>query len=97
MRLAKRFIADRRGMASIEVAVLFGVIAVAFAVILTPYLDDRSNRMASNEPLFGNEVDNMVTGSISKPRRYTIRKSVLQPKNTSRCIIFSDGRKYGDC
>lgn len=96
-RRGSHFIADRRGMTSIEMAVMFGVIAIGFTIFITPYLTNESKRVAENESLFGNGIDNTVTGSIPKSRRYTIRRSVLQPSKSSRCIIFSDGRKYGDC
>ncbi len=93
----KRFIVDRKGMTSIEIAVMFGVVAIGFTIFITPFITSNSKHLAENGPLFGNEIDNTVTGSISRPGRYTIRRSVLQPKKTSRCIIYSDGRKYGDC
>jgi len=96
-RRGSRFVADSKGMTSIEMAVMFGVIAIGFTVFITPYLANESKRLAENELLFGNGIDNTVTGSIPKSGRYTIRRSVLQPSKKSRCIIFSDGKKYGDC
>lgn len=88
---------ERAGMSPIEVALVFGVMAVGFALIVTPMLDKSSKRIAQNDVYFGEQVDRIVTGSVSKPRRFTIRKSVLLPTKTSQCIIFSDGRKFGDC
>ena len=96
--LGKRFAADRRGMTSIETAMMFGVFAVGFALLATSILDKSGNKnYAQNDSYFDQPVDNFVTGSISKSRHYTIRKSVLQPSKTSKCIILSDGRRFGDC
>ncbi|MCF6303644.1 MAG: hypothetical protein L3J13_10705 [Devosiaceae bacterium] len=88
---------DRSGLTSIEMAVAFGVFAVGFAIIATPMLDRPEKQIAASDLYFGQQVDRTVTGSISKPKRFIIRKSVLQPSKTSQCIIFSDGSKYGDC
>ncbi len=92
-----RFLTDRRGMTSIETAVMFGVFAVGFALVATTYIDDRGRRLANNDFGYGQQVDNMVTGSISGSKHFTIRRSVLLPSKTSRCIIFDNGKKIGDC
>lgn len=93
----RQFMADRSGMSSIETAIMFGVFAVGFALVATPMIDKTSKKVAKNDLFFGEQVDRTVTGSISSPKRFVIRKSVLQPSKTSQCIIFSDGSKYGDC
>ena len=88
---------ERAGMSSIEVAILFGVLAVGFALVVTPMVDNTSKRIAQNGSFYDDGVDNIVTGSISKPKRFIIRKSVLLPSKTSQCIIYSNGRRTGDC
>jgi hypothetical protein len=88
---------ERPALSSIEVAILFGVLAVGFALVATPMLDKTSKRFAKYDAFFGEQTDNIVTGSMSKPRRYVISKSVLLPSKTSQCITYSNGKKYGDC
>ena len=88
---------ERSAMSSIEVAIMFGVLAVGFALVVTPMVESTGKRFAQNDVFFGEQADNIVTGSVSKPRRFVIRKSVLLPTKTSQCIIYSNGKKYGDC
>jgi len=88
---------ERSAMSSIEVAIMFGVLAVGFALVVTPMVDSTSKQFAQNDSFFGEQTDNFVTGSISKPKRFVIRKSVLLPSKTSQCIIYSNGKTYGDC
>lgn len=88
---------ERGGMSSIEVAIMFGVLAVGFALVVTPMIDNTSKRFAQNDSFFGGQTDNIITGSISRPKRFVIRKSVLLPSKTSQCIIYSNGKRYGDC
>ncbi len=92
---------ERGGMSSIEVALMFGVLAVGFALVVTPMVESTGKRFAQNDVFFGEQTDNMVTGSISrakaKANRFVIRKSVLLPTKTSQCIIYSNGKRYGDC
>ncbi len=95
--LIKRFIWDESGMSSVELAVMFGVVAVGFSLLAAPLLEKTGKRLARNDGFMGQEIDNVVTGSISKSQRYTIRRSVLQPNKTSQCLILQDGRKFGDC
>ncbi len=85
-------------MSSIEVAIMFGVLAVGFALVVTPMVEKSSKQFAQNDSFFGEQTDNIVTGSISKKsKRFVIRKSVLLPSKTSQCIIYSNGKTYGDC
>ncbi len=96
-RLLDRFLGDKSGMTSIETAVMFGVIAVSFALLATPLIRNTEQKTALNGGFMGQDVDTMVTGSISRAPQYIIRKSVLLPKKTSQCIIYGDGQKLGDC
>lgn len=95
--MLKAFVADRSAFSTIEMAVAFGIFAVGFSLLATPYLDTASKQIASARGTNFGQYDNIVTGAVSKPRSFIIRKSVLQPTRNSECIIFSDGRKYGDC
>ena len=88
---------ERSTMSSIEVAIMFGVLAVGFALVVTPLAETTSKQFAQNDNFFGEQADNIVTGSVSKPKRFVIRKSVLLPSKTSQCIIYSNGKTYGDC
>ena len=88
---------ERSAMSSIEVAIMFGVLAVGFALVVTPMVENTGKQIAQNDSFFGEQTDNFVTGSISKPKRFVIRKSVLLPSKTSQCIIYSNGKTYGDC
>ena len=88
---------ERSAMSSIEVAIMFGVLAVGFALVVTPMVEKTGKQFAQNDSIFGEQVDNFVTGSIQKPKRFVIRRSVLQPSKTSQCIIYSNGKTYGDC
>ena len=88
---------ERSAMSSIEVAIMFGVLAVGFALVVTPMVEKTSKQFAQNDGFFGEQVDNIVTGSVRKPKRFVIRKSVLLPSKTSQCIIYSNGKTYGDC
>ena len=58
---------------SIHLALLFAVVAIATAVVASPWLDSTSRQYAGT----GFGLDRTMTGSVQEPRRYTIRKSVL--------------------
>jgi hypothetical protein len=81
---------------ALNVALIFGVAAVAVTLILTPFLDRKSEEMASTiAPL---PYDNIKTGSIprtSGTKRYIIRRSLLQEIPGAVCIINSDGSSSG--
>lgn len=64
----------RSGETSIQLAAFFGALAILIAMIGAPILDDASRSYAENRA-FG--IDRVITGSVEKSNRYTIRKSVL--------------------
>ena len=68
------FLKCRSGESSIQLAAFFGALAVLVALVSTPFLDQASKSYAENKA-FG--IDQVVTGSVKKTKRYTIRKSVL--------------------
>lgn len=85
------------GMGALRVAMLFGVGAGALALILTPIMDEQTQRrVAVGHP----GIDWTATGSVGQPRSggtYVIRRSVLQSSPDATCIIRPDGRVRGDC
>lgn len=84
------------GMGALRVALLFGSVGVALALILTPLMERRMDRAAYR----GAGVDSFTTGSIPDGQRrqaYTMRRSVLQSSPQALCIISADGSRSGDC
>lgn len=72
-----KFIKCESGSAHQQIALLFGAVTIAMAVLLVPMLNDASQNYAFNKAV---GIDRMTTSSISKssgPKRRVIRKSVL--------------------
>lgn len=78
---------------AIRIALLFGSVAVAIALLLTPVLD-RETRVARVDTL---GIDRTVTGSIATQGVYTLHRSVLQSSPSAVCVIHSNGVRTGDC
>jgi hypothetical protein len=79
---------------SLRLALLFGAGAVALALLVAPFAENRSrHELARN----GDHVDRMATGSVPGGRSYTVRRSVLQTNPNSVCIIRPNGSRSGDC
>lgn len=95
---------DTGGMAPIEIAVVFSIVAIAATVILGPMITSTGDQLAYGNP---DGIDRTFTGSIRKAgsanarfsptERYIVRRSVLQLSRQSRCIIYADGVSEGDC
>jgi hypothetical protein len=81
---------------ALRVALLFGSAAVAFALILTPFIDRGAGSVVAGRGM-AVELDQTATGSISKSDRYTVRRSVLQSSNRAVCIIRQNGGLSGEC
>jgi hypothetical protein len=79
-------------ISAIRIALLFSSVAVALALFLVPFAENQSRNLASSGSL-----DMMSTGSVSRDTSYTLRRSVLQPSETSVCIIRADGTQTGEC
>lgn len=65
------------GSAHQQIALLFGAVSIAMAVLLVPLLNDASQNYAFNKAV---GIDRMTTSSIRKktgPVRRVVRKSVL--------------------
>lgn len=67
------FLPAREGH-SVQWAVFLGAIAVVTAIVAPPMLDKAAKTYADNRA-FG--IDQVITSSIEKKKRYTVRKSVL--------------------
>ena len=65
---------DESGGAAVQSALMFGAIAMALSVLIAPQLKNAVDVYAENRSL---GIDRVITGSVDKPKRYTIRKSVL--------------------
>ena len=77
-----------RRIGVLNVALLFGMVAIALSMIVTPMLAGKmpATRFAQNPDSF----DMISTGSINrteKPKSYSIRRSVTQPMPGSVCIV----------
>jgi len=85
------------GHGMLRITLLFGSLAIAIALFLTPILDrsDSSNLTAS---AIYRGLDRTATGTVqANVREYTIRRSILQKTPGATCIIHSNGMKTGDC
>ena len=69
-----QFVESTYGGATLQSALLFGAVAMALAVLVTPQLQQAADIYAENKAL---GIDRVITGSVEKKRTYTIRKSVL--------------------
>jgi Flp pilus assembly pilin Flp len=65
---------DESGGAAVQSALMFGAIAMALSVLIAPQLKNAVDVYAENRGL---GIDRVITGSVEKSKRYTIRKSVL--------------------
>jgi hypothetical protein len=81
---------------ALNVALLFGTAVIALSLIITPMLaghDDQKRLAQVHE-----DFDMISTGSIrpaeGSPKRYTVRRSVLQDTPGSVCIV--QGYSSGD-
>ncbi len=82
------------GMGMLRVVLLFGSVAIALALILTPLLE----RQTRDSALFSPTVDRMTTGTVdNRGGAYTVRRSVLQHSPQAVCIIRADGTRRGAC
>ena len=70
-------------LASVQAALLFGAVAMALAVLAAPMLQSATAFYAENRA-FG--IDRVMTGSIEKGKRHTVRHSVLDAKPGHACV-----------
>lgn len=82
---------------AIRIALLFGSLAVAFALLAAPLAERHTRERVASR---GAGVDYTTTGSIRAAPRdnsYTVRRSVLQESPNAVCIIRADGQRSGRC
>jgi hypothetical protein len=79
---------------AIRIALLFGSVAVAFALLLAPVLD-RETKVARLGGSLG--IDRTVTGTVNTSGIYTLHRSVLQSSPNAVCVIHLNGVRTGDC
>ncbi len=84
------------GSGALRITLLFGSVAVAFALFLVPILN-RNDTFSFGSRISGESLDRMSTGAISTRGAYVERKSVLQRSPNSICVIRANGGKSGDC
>lgn len=85
------------GTGTLRLAIVFGSVAIAFALFVAPLAERQAARQFANDPA---GVDMMSTGSISRDGQkgnYTIRRSVLQTDPNAVCIIRPNGVQSGQC
>jgi hypothetical protein len=83
----------RSGDASIgvvRIALLFGFVAVAFALMMVPIVEKRSREWSQRIDRAG--IDRVETGAIQRREAYIVRRSVLQASPTSVCTIRNGER-----
>jgi hypothetical protein len=81
------------GVGAIRIALLFGFVAVAFALMIVPVADKRSREWSARM----DGIDRVETGAVERREAYTVHRSVLQASPTSECTIQSSGERSGDC
>ena len=85
------------GGSILRIALLFGSVSIALAMIASHLLDKNLSGTVVQTERASNGLDFGSTASIGPKSRYTIRKSVLQPNPNSVCIIRPNGTYSGDC
>jgi len=68
------FRSNESGGSSVQIALMFGAVAMALSVLVAPQVKNAVDIYAENKAL---GIDRVVTGSIKPAKEYTIRKSVL--------------------
>lgn len=84
------------GYGVLRLTLLFGSVAVAFALFLVPILN-RSGSSILESRFSAQNVDSITTASVPGNGSYVIRRSVLQQNPQAICVIRADGRQSGDC
>lgn len=81
---------------ALNLALLFGMAAVALTLILTPILASKQDNRSL--ALIADDFDTITTGSVPQKapgKTYSIRRSVLQEMPGSVCIV--EGYGNGGC
>lgn len=82
---------------ALKAALVFAAVVVAVAVVVTPLLASREDRMQEANGRLG--FDRITTGSVppASERTYTVRRSITQPMPDALCIIDANGNRRGAC
>lgn len=80
-KAAGQFIIRNEGSSSVRNALVFAGAGVALAILGAPLLQNATDRYAGN----GYGIDRVMTGSIDRPARYTVRRSVLNNEEIRLC------------
>ena len=92
------------GIPTVRLALGFCTLGLLAALFLTPLLDTAAEKLAglgADEERVG--IDRTVTGSVTptqrtdRPRRYIIRRSVMQKNPSAPCFLYEDGTREGEC
>src|SRR5262245_18886684 len=81
------------GAGAVRIALLFGLLAVAFALMIVPLADRRSREWSAR--ISG--IDRVETGTVERHKTYTIHRSVLNASPQSECTIDRNGERSGQC
>lgn len=65
---------NQHGGSTVQIALMFGAVAMAISVLAAPQVRNAVDIYAENKAL---GIDRVITGSIKPTKQYTIRKSVL--------------------
>lgn len=83
------------GWTAVRVALLFGSLAIALTLIVTPMI---SGTFGDRGTFVQSRLDRGITSStVASDRTYHVRRSVLQKSPSSVCIIDTGGKYRGDC
>ena len=87
--ILSNFMRNTAGESMVKMTLMVGGAILGLTLIATPMLDRTSKEIAENRA-YG--IDPTTTASVSAPKRYTLRKSVLGGKLETTCTT-SDGHK----
>ncbi|MCV0394070.1 MAG: hypothetical protein K5872_19210 [Rhizobiaceae bacterium] len=93
-----RLEAVRDGFSLVRPTFIFGLAGVVLAVLTALAAESVTSGMMASAGR--SQLDPISTGSVGQRdavRRYTIRRSVLQQRPGSVCIIAESGTMRGDC
>ena len=80
--LLSSFLEDKSGESMVKMSLMIGGAILGLALVAAPMLDKNAKQIAENRA-YG--IDPTTTASVSKPKRYTLRKSVLSGKMKTTC------------
>jgi hypothetical protein len=80
---------------TVRLALLFGMVTVALALIVPPMIDASSLKWRFLAGKTG--IDYTTTATSGRYKEYTLQRSILQRSPSSVCIIDRSGERSGDC